>query len=350
MLKSYEVTLNSDGYVEKHDVEAFASNKVYYVKAVDPNNSAMGETYVPYTGKSFNDYPEFYTKSVHVEEHDDYVNYTDLTAFNPHIIYYHSALDVERTVLTAAELATVKKTHTIEKLNAYHDVYIRDALATIKEIMAKHSLHVIISSVNLEADNYDRAIANTMYIKFLNVFAYFAFIINNSKNLDDTCKGYKLVNDIINIGLKDAKSIADMFSTANYVSKIVLESLLPDSIKAAVFQHYDICSPVCDNVSCSPNLTQSFVTENMVENMIKLRNLLDNVDIATETDENLLVALFIMAYNIFIQIFFYSAFNSRNKVQVVKAVSTLLKTFTPSFDQVITANELKGFIELGDDK
>lgn len=346
----YEVTLNSDGYVEKHNVEAFASNKVYYVKAVDPNNSAMGENYVPYTGKSFNDYPEFYTKSVHVEEHDDYVNYTDLTAFNPHIIYYHSALDVERTVLTAAELATVKKTHTIEKLNAYHDVYIRDALATVKEIMSKHSLHVIISSVNLEADNYDRAIANTMYIKFLNVFAYFAFIINNSKNLDDTCKGYKLVNDIINIGLKDAKSIADMFSTANYVSKIVLESLLPDSIKAAVFQHYDICSPVCDNVSCSPNLTQSFVTENMVENMIKLRNLLDNVDIATETDENLLVALFIMAYNIFIQIFFYSAFNSRNKVQVVKAVSTLLKTFTPSFDQVISANELKGFIELGDDK
>ena len=346
----YEVSLNSDGYVEKHNVEAFASNKVYYVKAVDPNNSAMGENYVPYTGKSFNDYPEFYTKSVHVEEHDDYVNYTDLTAFNPHIIYYHSALDVERTVLTAAELATVKKTHTIEKLNAYHDVYIRDALATVKEIMSKHSLHVIISSVNLEADNYDRAIANTMYIKFLNVFAYFAFIINNSKNLDDTCKGYKLVNDIINIGLKDAKSIADMFSTANYVSKIVLESLLPDSIKAAVFQHYDICSPVCDNVSCSPNLTQSFVTENMVENMIKLRNLLDNVDIATETDENLLVALFIMAYNIFIQIFFYSAFNSRNKVQVVKAVSTLLKTFTPSFDQVISANELKGFIELGDDK
>ena len=346
----YEVSINSDGYVEKTNLTQFVRNKLYYIKTVDPNNSAMGENYVPYHGTTFNDYPEFYTKSVHIKEYEDYVGYVGLKEFNPHIIYFHRALDVDRTVLAPEEINVVKKKHTIAKLNAYHDVYIRDALTTVKEIMSKHSLHVIISSVNMEADKYDRTIANEMYIKFLNVFVYLAVVIGHSKNLDDTCKGYKFINDMINVGLKHAKSIADMFSTANYVSKIVLEHLLPQEIKEAVFQHYDICSPVCDNISCSPNLTQSFVTENMVENMIKLRNLLDNVDISKETDDNALMGLFIMAYNIFVQLFFYSAFNSRNKVQIVKAVSTLFKTFTPSFDQVITAEELKSFIELGDDK
>ena len=346
----YEVSINSDGYVEKTNLTQFVSNKLYYIKTVDPNNSAMGEKYVPYHGTTFNDYPEFYTKSVHIKEFDDYVGYVGLKEFNPHIIYFHRALDVDKTVLAPEEINVVKKKHTIAKLNAYYDVYVRDALTTVKEIMSKHSLHVIISSVNMEADKYDRTIANEMYIKFLNVFVYLAVVIGHSKNLDDTCKGYKFINDMINVGIKHAKSIADMFSTANYVSKIVLEHLLPQEIKEAVFQHYDICSPVCDNISCSPNLTQSFVTENMVENMIKLRNLLDNVDISTETDDNTLMGLFIMAYNIFVQLFFYSAFNSRNKVQIVKAVSTLFKTFTPSFDQVITAEELKSFIELGDDK
>ena len=346
----YEVSINSDGYVEKTNLTQFVNNKVYYIKTVDPNNSAMGENYVPYHGTTFNDYPEFYTKSVHVEEFDEYVGYVGLKEFNPHVIYFHRALNVDKTVLAPEEINIIKKQHTIAKLNAYHDVYIRDALTTIKEIMSKHSLHVIISSVNMEADKFDRTIANEMYIKFLNVFAYLAVVIGHSKNLDDTCKGYKFINDMINVGIKHTKTIADMFSTANYVSKIVLEHLLPQSIKEAVFQHYDICSPVCDNISCSPNLTQSYVTENMVENMIKLRNLLDNVNISTETDDNALMGLFIMAYNIFVQLFFYSAFNSRNKVQIVKAVSTLFKTFTPSFDQVITAEELKSFIELGDDK
>lgn len=346
----YEVSINDDGYVEKTNLAQFVNNKVYYVKTVDPNNSAMGENYVPYHGTTFNDYPEFYTKSVRVEEFDEIVGYVGLKEFNPHVIYFHRALNVDKTVLAPEEINVIKRKHTIAKLNAYHDVYLRDALTTVKEIMSKHSLHVIISSVNMEADKYDRTIANEMYIKFLNVFTYLAVVIGHSKNLDDTCKGYKFINDMINVGLKHAKSIADMFSTANYVSKIVLEHLLPKEIKEAVFQHYDICSPVCDNISCSPNLTQSYVTENMVENMIKLRNLLDNVDISTETDDNALMGLFIMAYNIFVQLFFYSAFNSRNKVQIVKAVSTLFKTFTPSFDQVITAEELKSFIELGDDK
>ena len=346
----YEVSINDDGYVEKNNLAQFVSNKVYYIKTVDPNNSAMGENYVPYRGTTFNDYPEFYTKSIKIEEFDDYVGYVGLKEFNPHIIYFHRALDVDRTILSPDEINVIKKKHTIAKLNAYHDVYLRDALTTVKEIMSKHSLHVIISSVNMEADKYDRTIANEMYIKFLNVFTYLAVVIGHSKNLDDTCKGYKFINDMINVGLKHVKTIADMFSTANYVSKIVLEYLLPQSIKEAVFQHYDICSPVCDNISCSPHLTQSYVTENMVENMIKLRNLLDNVDISTETDDNALMGLFIMAYNIFVQLFFYSAFNSRNKVQIVKAVSTLFKTFTPSFDQVITAEEQKSFIELGDDK
>ena len=135
---------------------------------------------------------------------------------------------------------------------------------------------------------------------------------------------------------------------SNYLNNKIIENLIPLSLKEKVFCHYKLYSPVADQIEYNQvNLPITLVTSIMTENLINLRTILENISIESVSIKTLYV-LTIHSFVNFVNMIYYNAYISKNKVPVIKSVQELLKNFEPSYDKVISGKELKEFIKLGE--
>lgn len=201
----------------------------------------------------------------------------------------------------------------------------------------------------MEASDYELHAIRILYKKMLQVLYVMVYTINVSPNLDDTCIPYKIINESIDKLLSRVRILGEMIPTKHYYTKKVLNNFITEEKKQEVFYRYGIVSPFSDLVTLEDQtVTIDEMTMKLTENIINYRNLIERTDLVSETNMSYLFGLFTMTFNIFTQLFFNSAYLSRNKQPVVMSVTELFKRFTPNFNNIIDGDSIKNFIKLSE--
>ena len=281
------------------------------------------------------------------EIEDEYVLAENLLEFDSNVNYFVKELDYDSIELTEDELNAIKQKLITKQIDDVISFYMRDIIVTIKEIFSKYSIYKIMNSVSVTDDSYIKSVIQLIYSKFLHVFASLAYAINISEHLTKDSQIKNIVNKTMEYGISKVKTISDMMSS-EYINNSILENLIPIELQEKVFKHYKLYSPVADQIEYNQvNIPVTQTTCVMTENLINTRSLLENISVA-ETPFETLFTLVIYTYINFINILYYNAYISKTKVPVIKSVQELMKRFEPSYDKVISGDELKKFIKLGD--
>ena len=260
--------------------------------------------------------------------------------------------DLSSVEFTDEELLPFVKKLVTEKVDHKFAYYLMEFLVSIKEIFLKYDIYKIISSVNFEnQDSYVKTVIGITYCKALHVFATLAYAVNVSDYLNDNSVVKTLINDHIARSLKNVTVLKEMFSTADYFSEKVFDKMLLDgNLKNATHGRYKISSPVSDEIDYKEiNTTVDKITCILVENIIKLRFMLERIDVVTYTDNSTLLALFLMSFVIMIQIIYNSAYLSKHKTLVIKSVREIFQHFGIVYDKIISEKELSEFIKIIED-
>ena len=346
-------TLENNEYVLAENLTSWEPDKTYYNKVENLSFKQDKEYYTKETVQKFkvmttsNPGYEYYTARVVDNGYDTskYEIATVTDSFEDRD-YYIGNIDFENTELTPEEIANLRKELIISKINEEFDFHIRDVLTTTKEIFQKHKLRDIAQSVHMGASDYELYSIRILYKKILSAICTMVYAINVSEYLDDTCVVYKLINESIEKLLSRVRVIGEMIPTKMYYSKKVLNYYIPDSKKEELMYHYRISSPFADLVDIdNPNITIEDMTMKFTENLITLRTMLERTDLVHESDTNLLFGMFTLVYNIVVQLFFNSAYLSRNRTPIIQSVNELFKRFSPNYDNIIAGSTLKDFIK-----
>ena len=260
--------------------------------------------------------------------------------------------DLSSVEFTDEELLPFVKKLVTEKVDHKFAYYLMEFLVSIKEIFLKYDIYKIISSVNFEnQDSYVKTVIGITYCKALHVFATLAYAVNVSDYLNDNSVVKTLINDHIARSLKNVTVLKEMFSTADYFSEKVFDKMLLDgNLKNATHGRYKISSPVSDEIDYKEiNTTVDKMTCILVENVIKLRFMLERIDVVTYTDNSTLLALFLMSFVIMVQIIYHSAYLSKHKTLVIKSVREIFQHFGIICDKIISEKELSEFIKIIED-
>ena len=341
-------------YVAKTNLLTWESGVTYYTKVITKTFIPDREYYTRETVTKFKvaslDEPSYiYYTAQEVDNGYDETKYVIADVINgfEDIDYYTADIDFENTTLTDEEMAELRKKKVINKLNQLFDYYVKDVLTTAREIFIKHDICGITKSVNMEASDYELHAIRILYKKILQVIYTMVYTVNVSADLDDTCVPYKLLRDSVGNLLANVKILGEMISTKHYYSKKVLSYFIPDSKKEEVWYRYTLVSPFSDLVTIEDQtVTIDEMTMKLTENIITYRSLLERTDIINETDMQHLFGLFTMTYNIMVQLFFNSAYTSKNKQPLVNSVTDLFKRFTPNYNNIINGESIKKFVNL----
>lgn len=341
-------------YVAKTNLLTWESDKEYYTKVITKTFKAdveyySRETVTKFKVASLDDPSYIYYTAEEVDNGYDETKYVIADVANgfEDIDYYTADIDFENTTLTDEEMAELRKKKVINKLNQLFDYYVKDVLTTAREIFIKHDIYEITKSVNMEASDYELHAIRILYKKILQVIYTMVYTVNVSADLDDTCIPYKLLRDSVVNLLANVKILGEMISTKHYYSKKVLSYFIPDSKKEEVWYRYTLVSPFSDLVTIEDQtVTIDEMTMKLTENIINYRSLLERTDIINETDMQHLFGLFTMTYNIMVQLFFNSAYTSKNKQPLVNSVTDLFKRFTPNYNNIINGESIKKFVNL----
>ena len=346
-------TLENNEYILTENLTSWEPDKTYYNKVENLSFKQDKEYYTKETVQKFkvmttsNPGYEYYTARVVDNGYDTsrYEIATVTDSFEDRD-YYVGNIDFENTELTPEEIANLRKELIISKINEEFDFYIRDVLTTAKEIFQKHKLRDIAQSVHMGASDYELYSIRILYKKILSAICTMVYAINVSEYLDDTCVVYKLINDSIEKLLSRVRVIGEMIPTKMYYSRKVLNYYIPDSKKEELMYHYGISSPFADLVDIdNPNITIEDMTMKFTENLINLRTMLERTDLVHESDTNLLFGMFTLVYNIVVQLFFNSAYLSRNRSPIIQSVNELFKRFSPNYNNIVAGSTLKDFIK-----
>ena len=346
-------TLENNEYVLAENLTSWEPDKTYYSKVENLSFKQDKEYYTKETVQKFkvmttsNPGYEYYTARIVDNGYDTskYEIATVTDSFEDRD-YYIGNIDFENTELTPEEIANLRKELIISKINEEFDFHIRDVLTTAKEIFQKHKLRDIAQSVHMGASDYELYSIRILYKKILSAICTMVYAINVSEYLDDTCVVYKLINESIEKLLSKVRIIGEMIPTKMYYSKKVLKYYISDSKKEELMYHYGISSPFADLVDINnPNITIEDMTMKFTENLITLRTMLERTDLVHESDTNLLFGMFTLVYNIIVQLFFNSAYLSRNRTPIIQSANELFKRFNPNYDNIIAGSSLKDFIK-----
>lgn len=276
---------------------------------------------------------------------NNFIPIDNLSEFDNDEHYYIKELDYENIELTEEEINNIKKEIITKKVDSVLSFYMKDLISNMKELFSKYSIYTVMNSISVNNDSYIKTVLQIVYSKFLHIFATLSYGITVSDYLTDTSILKSLVNESIELGLSKVSTISDMMNS-NYLNNKIIENLIPTSLKEKVFCHYKLYSPVADQIEYNQvNLPITLVTSIMTENLINLRTILENISIESVSIKTLYV-LTIHSFVNFINMIYYNAYISKNKVPVIKSVQELLKNFEPSYDKVISGKELKEFIKL----
>jgi hypothetical protein len=276
---------------------------------------------------------------------NNFIPIDNLSEFDNDEHYYIKELDYENIELTEEEINNIKKEIITKKVDSVLSFYMKDLISNMKELFSKYSIYTVMNSISVNNDSYIKTVLQIVYSKFLHIFATISYGITISDYLTDTSILKSLVNESIELGLSKVSTISDMMNS-NYLNNKIIENLIPTSLKEKVFCHYKLYSPVADQIEYNQvNLPITLVTAIMTENLINLRTILENISIESISIKTLYV-LTIHSFVNFINMIYYNAYISKNKVPVIKSVQELLKNFEPSYDKVISGKELKEFIKL----
>ena len=325
-------------YYTKETTFSFKQDKEYYTKETVMKFKVQTTTNPGY---------EYYTARV-VDNGYDTTRYEHVTVTDSFEDrdYYIGNIDFDNTELTAEEIATLRKAKIISKINEEFDFHIRDVLTTAKELFQKHRIRDIAQSVHMGANDYELYAIRILYKKILSVICTMVYTINVSDYLDDTCVVYKLINESVDKLLSRVRVIGEMIPTKLYYTKKVLNYYIPDDKKEELMYHYGISSPFADLVNVDDqNITIEDMTMKFTENLINLRSILERTDLVHETNTDLLFGMFTLVYNIVVQLFFNSAYLSRNRAPIVQSVNELFKRFNPNYNNVIAGSTIKDFIK-----
>lgn len=330
----YTYNSETDTFELCENLESFDSLKTYY---------KLEEGFV------FKDNVTYYVyKEVEgTEVEDEYALVENLTEFDSNVNYFVKELDYDSIELTEDEINPIKQKFITSQIDNIISFYMKDVIVTIKEIFSKYSIYKIMNSVSVTDDSYVKSVIQLVYSKFLHVFASLAYSINISENLTENSQIKNVINKTMEYGISKVKTISDMMSS-EYVNNFIFENLIPVELQEKLFKHYKLYSPVADQIEYNQvNIPVTQTTCVMTENLINTRSILENIDI-NEISFETLFTLIIYTYINFVNILYYNAYISKTKVPVIKSVQELIERFEPSYDKVISGDELKKFIKLGD--
>ena len=275
---------------------------------------------------------------------ESYVKTSELEEFNDNIQYY--VIDYNRDLLTQDEIAEYVKEKIIDNVNRQFMYQIREFLTTIKEAFSKYDLYTIQKSFNFEADSYMKHIVRVLNVKSLNIFASLAYTVGLSDVLDDEkCIPYQFIKKVISVSMGKSNVVGDTISSS-YFNEFITNFISFNLIKLVDF-HYKIKSPFADNVDVgNVNIPVNQLTMTFTENLVTLRTLLEKTNLVTDT--NSVLGLTLMGYNMFIQLFYNSAYLSQYKTPVIKTVKELMKYINEDCEFVINSKTLKKYLRLED--
>jgi hypothetical protein len=347
-------TLSDGTYTGITNLQTWNLDTVYYTKT---DKSVFKDDVVYYTKETVTKFKRFNENDPRYEYYISTVidNGYDLDTYEPVTVtdtfedrdYYVGTVDYENTELTNEEEANLRKLHATNKINEKFNFYLRDVLTTAKDIFTKISLSGITKLVHMESSEYQFHAIRILYAKILNVIYTLVYTINLSSDLDETCDVVKLINQTTDDLLSRVNVIGEMIPTKRYFTKKVLKTLISDAKKQELHNHYGYVSPFADQVTLEdPMLSADEMTMRFTENMINLRSILEHTDITTETDAKLLFGIYSMVYNMVVQLFFNSAYLSKNKAPLVQSVNELFKRLNPNYNSIVSGDSLKNFINL----
>lgn len=230
-------------------------------------------------------------------------------------------------------------------IDKYFEYYVKQPLIQIKEMFSKYSIWELSSSVNFEADRYQTSVYQILYSNILNFLAYMVYCVNVSDIIDiESCEILRILNKHIDEVLSKNKTVADMVPVETYVNNVIMKNI-PEEYHKYAFHRLKLMDPVCDNEDFDKTVTIQQAAMTFSENLIEYRQMLDITDLSEVSNETAFW-LTMISIVLFIQTVYMSAYYSQYKTPITISVETLMKRFTPRYDQIISPEALDKFIDL----
>jgi hypothetical protein len=230
-------------------------------------------------------------------------------------------------------------------IDKFFEYYVKQSLIQIKEMFGKYSIWELTSSVNFEADRYQTSVYQILYSNILNFLAYMVYCVNVSDIIDiESCEILRILNKHIEEVLSNNKTVADMIPVETYVNDVIMKNI-PEEYHKYAFHRLKLMDPVCDNSDFDKTVTIQQATMTFSENLIEYRQMLDITDLSEVSNETAFW-LTMIGIVLFIQTVYMSAYYSQYKTPITLSVETLMKRFTPRYDQIISPEALDKFIDL----
>lgn len=230
-------------------------------------------------------------------------------------------------------------------IDKYFEYYVKQSLIQIKEMFGKYSIWELTSAVNFEADRYQTSVYQILYSNILNFLAYMVYCVNVSDIVDaESCEILRILNKHIEEVLSKNKTIADMVPVETYVNDVIMKNI-PEEYHKYAFHRLKLMDPVCDNTDFDKTVTIQQATMTFSENFIEYRQMLDITDLSEVSNETAFW-LTMIGIVLFVQTVYMSAYYSQYKTPITVSVETLMKRFTPRYDQIISPEALDKFIDL----
>ena len=212
-------------------------------------------------------------------------------------------------------------------------------------MFGKYSIWELTSAVNFEADRYQTSVYQVLYSNILNFLAYMVYCVNVSDIVDiESCEILRILNKHITDVLSKNKTVADMVPVETYVNEVIMKNI-PEEYHKYAFHRLKLMDPVCDNSDFDKTVTIQQATMTFSENLIEYRQMLDITDLSEVSNETAFW-LVMIGIVLFVQTVYMSAYYSQYKTPITVSVETLMKRFTPRYNQIISFEALDKFIDL----
>lgn len=301
-----------------------------------------GITY--YTKTLVNDEPEY----VPITEFDQEIISTKQTFLqNVNEVFVQEIVEPEYKLedLTVEESDLLRCKLLGPYIDKHFEYYVKQPLIQIKEMFGKYSIWELSSSVNFEADRYQTSVYQILYSNILNFLAYMVYCVNVSDIIDiESCEILRILNKHIDEVLSKNKTVVDMVPVETYVNNVIMKNI-PEEYHKYAFHRLKLMDPICDNEDFDKTVTIQQATMTFSENLIEYRQMLDITDLSEVSNETAFW-LTMIGIVLFIQTVYMSAYYSQYKTPITISVETLMKRFTPRYDQIISPEALDKFIDL----